>query len=240
MKNLIYPLAWDTSHFGVSCGRFTINENVLDKTILLEIEKNNFEFLTIDNVHDKSNVNYLLGTKTSAFFVGMILLFTKKILPYKDKIINYSDIEWFNLNNVDIMNDIQHITRESFFYSRFFNDPNLTNDLTKQIYFEWIKNSINIENEFLIVAKNEKQVEGFALYSFRDNIAVIELIGVDNRFQGKGCGCRMFSAIEAHCIREEIDILQVGTQQNNIKGINFYYSMGCLLQSVTSMYHLWN
>jgi ribosomal protein S18 acetylase RimI-like enzyme len=57
----------------------------------------------------------------------------------------------------------------------------------------------------------------------------------------KGIGTIMMSNLEAYLINHlnSIEILQVGTQSNNTKAINFYIKNGFKVRELRSIYHYW-
>lgn len=240
MDNLIYPLDWDSKNFGIKSGKYIITPEVTNEEILETLKYNSYSFLTINNINNRSEVNYLLGKSTNAFLVDTINSFQKKIPKFIEKNDN-SDIRVIDKSDMKIINDIKKLSEKLFFHSRFFNDPNIDNSVAMKVYSQWIENAFDFEEKVLIASLNKKdEVLGFLLYSIFDNQITIELIGVDSQLHSNGCGSTLFKFVETYCVEQNIEYLFVGTQQNNIRAINFYNHMGCKLTQITSIYHLWD
>lgn len=239
MENSLCPLEWDSKHFGIKSGKYIITPEVTNENVLETLKMNNYSFLTINNINNRAEVNYLLGKNTSAFLVDTIISFQKNI-QNAVKSNDNSSIRIINKSDRQIINAIKILSERIFVHSRFFNDPNIDNSLARQVYSQWIENALDSEEKFLIaIANKNEEVSGFLLYSIFDNQVTIELIGVDTHIHSKGCGRKLFEFVETNCVEQNIEHLFVGTQQNNINAINFYNHMECKMKQITSIYHLW-
>ena len=131
------------------------------------------------------------------------------------------------------------ITKKTFIYSRFFNDPKLPKEQASSIYCNWTENAFNKEDKYFIISEREGQIAGFILFSFQKENCVIELIAVDEKYQGQRVGKSLIHCMESYVIKKGAKKIKVGTQLNNSSAINFYTFMGFKYVYCRSIYHLW-
>ena len=235
-KYEIEELKWDTEFFGVKSARVILN-NEIDKQelkeILRTIEFNNYEFVTINNIKNNDNNNYILGDIIGNIFLADVNIQFEKKVGIRDEIDNNVSIH----NNFAYNQDIVKISEDSFSYSRFINDPSLHK--ASKVYVEWAKNAFNKENKYFCTYKISNKVTGYLLFSFSDIVLTIELIAVDSMHKGQGIGKKLISKVEKFAYLNNISIMKVGTQLNNIYAQNFYINNGFKHISNNSIYHLW-
>ncbi len=234
-KYNIEELKWDTEFFGVKSARVILNNSIDKKElneILKKIESDNYEFITINNVKNNDNNNYILKNVSNMFLADVNVQFEKRV-EKKNEIDNNVSIH----NNFEYNQEILEISKKSFVYSRFMNDLNL--EKSSDVYVEWAKNSFNKGNKYFCVYKIDSKVVGYLLFSIEDMTLTIELIAVDNNYKGKGIGKRLVNKVENFAYLNNINIMKVGTQLNNIYAQNFYINNGFRHISYNSIYHLW-
>ncbi len=230
------PLQWDTDYFGISAARVNLSGiiNEKEQEEIIEFCKG-YDFVTISNLDNIKENNYWIGNRTKAFLADINIQFLK-ILEDKSE---YQDEKNHVANCLSRNEQIVHIARTSFNYSRFFNDPNLPQKQSKNIYLYWTECAFNQENKYFVISKIDGNIAGYILFSFNEDCGVIELIAVDERYQGKRVGKSMIHTLESFVIEKGFKKIKVGTQVNNISAAQFYNSMGFKYASCGSMYHLW-
>lgn len=228
-------LKWDTEFFGIKSAKVILNNSIDEQDIekiLTEIEEKGYEFLTINNVGNNDNNNYMLKNIPDIFLADVNIQFEKKT-ENKKEMDNKVSIH----NNFEYNEEILKISRNSFIYSRFMNDLNLKN--SSDVYVEWAKNAFNREDKYFCTYKTDDKVLGYLLFSINNKFLTIELIAVDNNCKGKGIGKKLINKIEEFAYLNNISIIRVGTQLNNIYAQNFYINNGFRHISNNSIYHLW-
>jgi ribosomal protein S18 acetylase RimI-like enzyme len=133
------------------------------------------------------------------------------------------------------------IAGRCFTTSRFHLDPSVPGPVANRIKSEWIANYFRKERgERLYAARVESRTAGFlavlASPSERGIVRVIDLIGVDPPFQGRGVG----RSLIAQFIREEGPRsigLEVGTQAANTRSLRLYGQMGFLVARTQYVMH---
>lgn len=233
------PLQWDTDYFGVKSARVNLTGGVIDKehqNRIIEFSKN-FNFITISNLNNIKENNQWLGSRTNAFMADMNVQFLKVL---EDKM-DYQDESTYVVNNFTRNENIIKIARDAFQYSRFFNDPNLPQKLAKNIYLHWTECAFSQDNKYFTVFDRVGQIAGYILFSLnmKEESSVIELIAVDEKYQGQRVGRTLINAMEAFVREKGIKKIKVGTQVDNISAVQFYSAVGFKYASCGSVYHLW-
>lgn len=230
------PLQWDTDYFGVSSARVNligiVDENGQDE--LTEFCKG-YDFVTIANLDNIKENNHWIGNRTNAFLVDMNIQFLKVLVDKPD----YQDEKTSVVNSLTRNEQIVDIAKKSFTYSRFFNDPKLPEKQAKNIYLHWTECAFGQENKYFVISEREGNVVGYILFSMSGDNSVIELIAVEEKYQGKRVGKSLIHMMESFVIDQGIRKIKVGTQVNNISAAQFYNTMGFKYVSCGSMYHLW-
>ncbi|MCT4583400.1 MAG: GNAT family N-acetyltransferase [Peptostreptococcaceae bacterium] len=234
--NLKY-LHWDTNYFGVKSGRVDI-KGILNQNEKKEIIDffSEFKFITISNENNTNENNIWIGNNTNAFLTDLNVQFEKKLehaLHYEDKNITI-------MNSMAKNEDILNIAKKSFRYSRFFNDFNLPEIKSKNIYHYWTECAFENEYKYFAIAKRESLVVGYLLFSLVKENIIIELIAVDENYIGRKIGKSLIKSIEMFAKKSNIKKIKVGTQADNVKAIQFYCANGFKYKGCKSVYHLWN
>lgn len=230
------PLQWDTDYFGISSARINLNGIVGEQgqVDIIEFCKG-YEFVTISNLDNIKDNNHWIGNRTKAFLADMNIQFLKVLTDKPD----YQDENTYVVCNLSRNEQIVDIARKSFNYSRFFNDPMLPEDRSKNIYLHWTECAFGQENKFFVISERDGNVAGYILFSINGDSSVIELIAVAERYQGQRVGKSLIQAMELYVMNRGTKKIKVGTQLNNISAAQFYFAMGFKYLSCGSIYHLW-
>lgn len=230
-------LKWDSEYFGMKCARVSLS-GCLDSDTQKEVLDicNNFEFVTISNINNDNSNNIWIGTNTTAFLADVNIQFHKNLTNESMPV----DLSTGIYNNYPLNEQIVTIARQAFKYSRFINDPNLPLNQAKGIYVHWLESAFGLDDKYFVICERGGLCAGFILFSLQDGKGIIELIAVDQKFQGQKVGRSMIAAVQSFMIKNGITKLNVGTQINNISAIQFYNKMGFEYSSCTSVYHMWN
>ena len=232
----LLPLDWDTEYFGVSSARVNLFRAVDEQgqNDILAFSKK-FNFVTIANYNNVNHNNVWIGEKSKSFLTDINIQYEKgltdKVVP-KDISIKVSNKLAYNL-------EVLQISKKAFRNSRFYNDPYLPKDKAKNIYAHWTENAFEKEDKFFVLFTREGHLAGYLLFSLSLESCVIELIAVDENYQGSSVGKSMIYALESFVIKEGIKKIRVGTQLSNQSASRFYQANGFKLVSYSSLYHLW-
>lgn len=233
----LQSLEWDTNYFGVSSARVNLNGIVeeLGQEEIIAFCKD-YDFVTILNSNNIKENNHWIGNKTPAFLADMNIQFSKNLVETPD----HHDDRTYVVNSLSRNEQIVNIAKKSFKYSRFFNDPSLPQEKASEIYLYWTECAFNQEGKYFVISEKEGKIAGYLLFSLTsEKSSVIELIAVDEKYQGKNVGKSLIKKMESFLINKRIEKIKVGTQVNNISAVEFYNAMGFKYVSCGSMYHLW-
>lgn len=231
----ISHLEWDTKEFNVKSCKVILNEKISKENIeeIKEyVKENEYQFITIQNVNNNEENNFLLSELSNITLVDVNMQLMKKIM----KAIEIPEVEI--RTNLEENKEILKIATESFTYSRFFIDNKLPEN-RKDVYVNWAKNAMKKNNKYFAIYKSKEQIKGFILFSYDSNCITIELVAIDKNSQHQGIGTALLQSVEKFAYDNSINELHVGTQLNNIKAQNFYIKYGFRHKSVTSIYHWW-
>ncbi len=235
-KYKIRDLDWDTEYFGVTSGRVDLLGDICEQDY--EEIKNrivSYDYVTIMN-HNNSNINneYIAKIRNAVLRDVNVQLVKQCNRNIRDENVEIG-------NNIPANDLLLQISKNSFVYSRFFNDSNLDIEKSKDMYYNRLKNSFNREDKYICIYKENGVELGFLLFSLDEqkSVATIELIAVDKEHSQKGIGRKMMTSFEWYVNNREIEKLEVGTQLQNITAQNFYISCGYRVSHYNSIYHVW-
>lgn len=229
-------LEWDTDYFGVKSARVNLLGNVDERgqeDILSFCE--NYDFVTIANFENRNENNLWIGKKTAAFLADVNIQFVKELDSNEQLSNDYTYVT----NNMPVNDQILSIARKSFKYSRFFNDLNLSESKSQSIYLHWTEGAFQQDSKYFVICEREGNIAGYLLFSSEENYATVELIAVDEAYQGQGVGKALIKAMDSFAMEKGICKIKVGTQVNNISAVQFYSKMGFTYVGCASVYHFW-
>jgi dTDP-4-amino-4,6-dideoxy-D-galactose acyltransferase len=233
-----YPLDWDTEYFGVKSARVNLSGIIReeDQNKIMEYCKS-YEFITISNLGNMKENNQWIGKKSNAFLTDMNIQFLKTIQKEPDFIDDLTEVH----KSYHKEEKVVYIAQSAFSYSRFFNDSGLPKQQADNIYLHWTECAFQQENKYFIITKRNDEVAGYVLFSMNieDNSIIIELIAVDDKYQGQRVGKSLISKLESFMFKKGIKKIKVGTQIDNGIAIRFYTTCGFQYETCNSVYHLW-
>lgn len=229
-------LRWDTDYFGINSARVNLDDvvNEKDKEEILAFCRA-YDFVTLSNKDNRQENNLWLGISTTAFLTDINIQFQKFLVASAD----FQDEKTYVENHFASNDQFLEIARKSFKYSRFFNDPKLPREQARNIYPHWTECAFGRENKYFVYSVREGQIAGFLLFSLIEAGSIIELIAVDEKYQGQKVGMSLIHAMESFVFKQGVRKIKVGTQVNNIQAAQFYHAMGFKYVSCGSIYHWW-
>ncbi len=115
--------------------------------------------------------------------------------------------------------------RIAFQQDRMHLDPNIPNALADAAKERWVDNALRGRAETALVVRDGDHVAGFNLLLRRGTDAIIDLIAVDPRHQGRGFGATLISAALAQ-YSGRADRLVAATQSVNEASMGLYRRCG--------------
>lgn len=233
----ITGLKWDTDFFEVKSAKIVLKEEINKKDIneiINIVNKENYKFITVNNLNNNNNNNFYLQYIKNIFLADVNIQLVKEVKEPCNKLDKHIIIK----NNMEYNQEVLKIAKESFIYSRFYNDKKLQN--SENIYVKWAENAFNKEDKFYCLYKMEEKLAGYTLFSIENEKLIIELIAVNKDIQAKGIGSELIKALDKYAYENNLKEIHVGTQINNINAQNFYIKNGFKHITNNTIYHWWN
>lgn len=140
----------------------------------------------------------------------------------------------------DDKDQVYQLAYDSFKFSRFHNDPKISDKISNKIKGCWASNFFEgNRGDEMIIAENRNNIVGFLLLIYKKDTIIIDLIAVSNRFSREGIAQNMISFLlnnKKKSILHEFQI-KVGTQLTNIPSLNFYEKLGFKIHSSNYVLH---
>ena len=230
MKNKIpiIELKWDTRLLKKKIGRLCMLPDYIKKidTILDGARSKGYLYLTCRI--EPPEFSQVRSLESAGFYltdVGVTLEIKKQDLYLGENLLKVP-VNTATIKDIPIL---KKIIKSLFLHSRFYHDPFFTKDDADKIYQAWIEDAIRgISADKVFWVKNK----GFIVCKKSHlKIGEISLIGVANKFRGKGIGRALLASSLKWFYRQGLNKVRVRTQLNNINSLNFYLSAGFKLYS---------
>jgi ribosomal protein S18 acetylase RimI-like enzyme len=134
---------------------------------------------------------------------------------------------------------VQELGAEAFALSRYAWDPLMSLEGRRRTMERWIENDFRTRAEFVLVARGETgSMDGFiaVLLNRAERLAVIDLIAVHPRAQGRGFGLGLIKESERR-LAGLADRFQVGTQGSNLGAHKLYAKAGFVMATTDITMH---
>ena len=237
MKNKFEIVEWDSNFFDFKVAKVNNFDSMEEFDVIKEELKSNQVELAYVFSEPNSNLDTILKT-SNVFLADEKVTFSRIVDEIRDHV-DYSFIEEYQDAIVtDKMLDIAIQTSE---YSRFRLDANFKKEAFKKLYYQWIKNAVeHQENGKLFVFQNEDVLKGLVyLKEIDESKGSISLIGVDQCYRGEQIGTKLIHQAVAYFNKLGKKEVQVVTQKANILACNFYEKNGFEIIDTVNVYHLW-
>ena len=86
----------------------------------------------------------------------------------------------------------------------------------------------------MVVGQAGEEIVGFLLLLINDDTLVIDLIGVEAKWQGQGVATAMIQFAQKYIVHKEY---MVGTQIGNVPAISLYEELGFLFSGSEYVFH---
>ena len=172
--------------------------------------------------------------------IGFRLVDTNVTFDKKIEKKNFVDTTEVRVAQSNDRSSVEQIARESFIFSRFHLDPQMSIDLANRIKEEWVRNYfLGNRGDAMIVGLIDGCVAGFLLLmELDDDTILIDLIAVHNAYQRHGLASKMIHYIST--VYPNATQLRVGTQVANIPSIRLYEKLGFRLFQAQYVLHFHN
>lgn len=225
---MIEKLTWDSDFFGYNVGRIIFGDAITrDHLNMLKVPKG----FRLVYAFSQSKLPH----EFDEHLADRKIVFHKHLSDINNGIL----ITDFDLNTHS-WDELVSLAYLSGSFSRYKTDNNFKNDEFRQLYDQWIQNSLNNSNTRILVTTSGSTITGFITVElFHDEKAKIGLVSVNENFQGRGLGSMLIKMAENVALQSGRTILQVATQFDNKPAMTLYDKNGFETLSSTFIYHLW-
>ena len=240
IAGIVKKLDWDSNFFGfnvayVSC--LHLSENIL-KIISNYVIDNNVRLIEyLCNCHDRKSV--LIAEREGFSFVDIRLTFLMQLKKFK--LSGYLGGFKFRKCADDDINELQRIAGPIYTSSRFFFDDRFGVSKAQEYYENWVRKAVRgeFDDECWCLTTDENIVAFCTLRFSGDKHAQIGLVGVHERFVGRGIGKEMLQNILCMLMDKSFSEIEVVTQGRNYSAQNLYQSLGFKTKQTQLWYHKW-
>ena len=223
---MIERLLWDSDFFNFEIGKIHVKSSDI-------LFSENFITTSL-----KYKLIYIFSSveliEESFKLVDIKVVFEKKIEQNESNI--FKDVYCIN----EINDELEELVYLSGTFSRFYLDPNFSITAFRRLYSTWITNSLNDSIKSKVFVKFiDSKIVGFVSVRIKGSKGIIELISVNNEYQGLNIGSELILAAEMFCLNNKINKIEVATQFANKKAIVFYNKNHFKSVSTTFIYHKW-
>jgi dTDP-4-amino-4,6-dideoxy-D-galactose acyltransferase len=225
-------LEWDSEHFGCKVAR--VREPDSPERIRTAIE-----------VADRRGVRCLTAlidpdrtaTVSSAEEAGFRCYDVRIELDRVVEPISSGTARAQRVSTADLLR-LEPISRVSFSASRFYADPQFSDELASELYVKWLQRGVADDDRLLLTTPD---LEGFLVCQVdrQTRLGTIELIAVANQSRGQGYGSRLVAEAEAAFASAGMTRARVVTQGCNIPAQRLYQRHGYRTCAVGLWLHRW-
>lgn len=243
-KEEVARLSWDSSFFGKECGSVELTtEDSLTDELLKSFTQ--YDFVKLVNENNLSSINTWIGEQTTAYLTDMNVIFSYDLArqPQQVRKQSFSAVcQPLDADNVQELTAVKEMAKSSFTHTRFFNDKKFSREQVEKMYENWVGNAIADSSKELSVLKEAGVVVGFIVLKKEEAAKqlTIELIAVKEGSRGRGYGSQLMDFSKETAEKNELKRIIVGTQIDNLQGMNLYIKNGFFVSKKRSIYHLWH
>ena len=226
-------LEWDTNFFNYKVAEIK-NQDILKPE--LEISLNYLKkqdyvliYLFLDKEIENKLGSYILE------LVDTKITYVKSIKKTHFAIENINKYE-SDYPNIDLIN----LAIESGGYSRFNTDKNIKKCKFKELYKQWMINSVNkkIASDVLTY-KEGNSIMGMVTLGEKNKRGDIGIIAVNKNYRGKKIATKLINAAEIYFEKKCFSEMQVVTQSINKPACKLYEKNDFKIDKIEYVYHIW-
>ena len=237
-KQNIERLDWDSQHFSLTIGKFSIASEE-DISFIPKLNhlagEGNYDLVYVFSDFNLSSKKVITeGLK----LVDKKVVFTKSISCLESQKLDLSYLHSYSGDGNNIR--LESIAFESGKYSRFKIDNKFPAGSFESMYSLWLSRSIKrIIADDVIVYIYKDEILGLLTYKIHNDVCVIGLIGVYPKSQNRMIGTHLIAKLEFDLKNKGINKIEVATQLDNEIACRFYKKNYFKIKEIKYIYHLW-
>ena len=138
------------------------------------------------------------------------------------------------------LDDIRAIARVSHRITRFYNDPNFSDERCADLYADWITADLNGQADAVLVAEVDGRVAGYlSVLIGEDGVGGLGLLGVASACRGIGLGTELVAESLERLAAGGAGEASIATQGQNIAALRLFGRAGFAIESMQIWFHKW-
>ena len=235
-KAICSYLDWDSRFFQRRIAR--LNTNRLDEKKLNEVlawcKANRIDCLYF--LADSDDQTSALAAQNGFLQTDVRLTFAQNLAVSASTIPNGGSVR---LARPADLQALKTIARTGHRNTRFYFDPHFERTKCDLLYEAWIENSFSGFAQAVLVAEQNAEAVGYITCCLQGLESQISLLGVAEKFQGKGIGKQLVAGFLTWSGEQGAGRATVVTQGRNLAAQSLYRRMGFQVVSSQFWYHGW-
>lgn len=234
----IEKLAFDSEHLGINTARVRLQGSEKFSTIVRTLceEDIQLSYWCLDNRVDK----YHYQSQTiPGYEVATNMTFKRPLPDFCLKSNPHLCIKTFCDDDIS-GKDVIELSTFSGKYSGLRNDPCVTEHQFKRIQSMWTTNCLKKRAaDEVFISKQDNEISGLIAIRRSGSRLEICLLAVSTKFQRQGIASELINRSVRWGIARKLSSLIVTTKVSNKAAIAFFEAIGCTLESIQQVYHVW-
>jgi GNAT superfamily N-acetyltransferase len=233
----VFISKFDSEIFGHRVAKLYFNENYQEQLLEKQIEDTNAHTWFAFTKVSPHCIAFLEERKFSLISIRSLYRCDKTEITLPQKLNSSVRVMQIDVLNPPALSSFDPLVTTIASTSRYFRDPRIPTHIALRVYQQWFKNSLLEGYADLIFAAYDKDTPiGWLSLKIKEEVAIIDLIGILEDYQRGGIGNSLMSEafIQAG---NRVKGFEVITEGENIGAIRFYSQLGFMLESVELVYH---
>lgn len=233
-------LAWDTQQLGLAVAKIIPTEfDQAELSATLNTLRQQHIKLVYWVVPESAHIAIAAAKQQGGICVDHKVTYLIDLRDMQTASLNIETIQPYPLSQPN--DALIQLAYESGKYSRFRNDPHLTETQFQAVYKTWMINSAlhKIADDVLVVRNAHDDIVGMITLGEKNQRGDIGLLAVAESARGQQCGKKLVHAAQQYFIEKSFAYSQVVTQQENIPACKLYEKCGYAVEKVEYFFHFW-
>lgn len=237
---------WLSKILKVNSYELILDKKIKQKNIEESLSKLDFNSFVTGKISTKDIDNLLILQECEFKLIDTLIKYkanTDQILKVNHQYDHQNDIQIREAKIKDSLK-IAELASKSFQFSRFYLDPNISNEYASKIKYEWVLNyfkGLRGNKLFVTTSKCNNDIVGFILliekvYPNDQKNIIVDLIAIDSKFSRKGLAFSLIKYLASQYHSEEV-MFCVGTQLGNIPANRLYQKLNFQMTNSSYVLH---
>lgn len=234
---ILEKLNWDSDFFGLKVGRLIVSDSEVFDSISFDKQVVFEDFDLVYVVSLNKFLDFDLISRPLYSLMDIQITMSKKANP--TECVDYPFELRTSLSKMEL-DECYAIVEQTASVSRFFKEPLIGPEKTKQLYRRWLDNALNTNfADGIIISKKDSNIVGVHIVKTDSEIGHCSVIGVSENEKGSGIGRDLwFQALSYWNSKGNIKEYSVPFSIQNSASFNFHLKIGFnKIEEVKYIYH---